>query len=63
VINMTRQIGYVLGVSVIVAILGTPTSYAAAHTAFVHGWWAVAAVSLLAVLSARGMTPRPAGPR
>ena len=63
VVNMSRQIGTVLGVSMLVAVLGSPSSAGAAHTAFVHGWWAVAAVSLLAVLSARGMTPRPAGPR
>ncbi|WP_208298739.1 MFS transporter [Streptomyces liangshanensis] len=57
-INMTRQIGYVLGVSVILAILGTPTSYAAAHTAFVHGWWTLAAVELAAATAALGLLPR-----
>ena len=63
VVNMSRQIGTVLGVSMLVAVLGSPSSATAAHTAFVHAWWAIAVVSLLAVLSARGMTPRAADSR
>jgi hypothetical protein len=58
VINMTRQIGYVLGVSVIVAILGTPTSYAAAHDAFVHGWWTIAGAELVAAVACLGLLRR-----
>lgn len=58
VINMTRQIGYVLGVAVIVAIIGTPTSYAAAHNAFVHGWWTVAGAEVVAAIACTGMLRR-----
>ncbi len=59
IINMTRQIGFVLGVSVLVALLGTPTSYAGAHRAFTHGWWAIAALETLAAVAALGITGLP----
>ncbi len=58
VINMTRQLGFVLGVSIIVAILGSPASYHAAHTVFVHAWWTIAAVELAAALGCLGMLNR-----
>ncbi|MET9479652.1 MFS transporter [Streptomyces sp. NPDC006638] len=58
VINMTRQIGYVLGVSVILAILGTPTSYARAHSAFTHGWWTLAAIEVAAAVAGLGLLDR-----
>lgn len=58
VINMTRQIGYVLGVAVVVAILGTPTSYDAAHSAFLHGWWLVAGAEFVAAVACLGMLHR-----
>ncbi|MBM9506217.1 MFS transporter [Actinacidiphila acididurans] len=58
VITMTRQIGYVLGVSILVAVLGTPTSYDAAHRAFVHGWWTIAAVEVAAAAACLGIVDR-----
>ncbi len=58
VVNMNRQIGTALGVSLVVALLGTPVGYSAAHSAFQHVWWALAAVAVLAALAAPGMTPR-----
>jgi hypothetical protein len=58
VINMARQIGLVLGVSIVVAIVGTPASYASAHRAFVHGWWVMAGVDLVAAVACLGMPLR-----
>lgn len=58
VVTMNRQIGSVLGVSVLVALLGSPSSYAEAHRAFQNGWAACAGFSLLAVITALRMTPR-----
>jgi hypothetical protein len=60
VVSMNRQIGTAIGVSLLVAILGTPTSYPAAHSVFQHAWWALAAVSVLGAATALRMTPRPA---
>ncbi|MCW2570190.1 MAG: drug resistance transporter, EmrB/QacA subfamily, partial [Frankiales bacterium] len=58
VINMSRQIGAVLGVGVLVAVLGSPQGYAATHAAFVHAWLVIGAVGLLGGVAALGMTPR-----
>ena len=56
-VTMFRQVGMVLGVSLVVAALGTPVGYAAAHTAFQHAWWATAGVAVLAAIAALFMTP------
>lgn len=58
VINMARQIGLVLGVSVVVALVGTPHSYASAHSSFVHGWWVTAGVLVVAAVACLGMPIR-----
>jgi hypothetical protein len=55
---MSRQIGTALGVSLLIAVLGTPVGYLAAHQAFQHGWWALAVTALAAAITAPGMTPR-----
>jgi EmrB/QacA subfamily drug resistance transporter len=64
IITMTRQIGFVLGVSVLVAILGTPLSYAGAHRVFRHAWWVIAVVELIAAAASIGVSRRrqPAAP-
>ncbi len=57
VVNMTRQVGTVLGVSVLVAVVGAHTSYAATHEAFQRAWWIVVGAASVAGLSSFGMTP------
>jgi EmrB/QacA subfamily drug resistance transporter len=63
VINMSRQVGTALGVSVLIAILGSPVGYPAAHRAFVHGWWTLTIISLaaaaLALATSRPRRPAP----
>lgn len=62
VVNMNRQIGTALGVSLVVALLGAPVGYAAVHDAFTRAWWVFAAVAVVAGLAALGMSPRRAAP-
>ncbi len=59
VVNMSRQLGAVLGVAALVAILGDPASYADAARVFAIGWWMCAAAAGLAAAAALGMTPIP----
>ncbi len=51
VINMMRQVGLAIGVAVLVAVLGSPTSPAAQLSAFQHGWTVIAAVALCAAVA------------
>jgi MFS family permease len=52
IVNTSRQFGYVFGVTLLVAILGTLSAAtpADATNSFRWSWWMIAAVSLLAVL-------------
>jgi EmrB/QacA subfamily drug resistance transporter len=61
VINMMRQVGLAIGVAVLVAVLGTPTSPAAQLNAFQHGWTVIAAVAVCAAVTGAVLlsAPRP----
>jgi EmrB/QacA subfamily drug resistance transporter len=58
VVNMSRQIGTVLGVSLAVAALGTPRGWPEAHTAYTNAWLMVGGFMVIAAIAALGMTPR-----
>ncbi|TCO62118.1 MFS transporter [Actinocrispum wychmicini] len=60
VINASRQLGYVFGVAMLVAILGKLiASDDQALTVFTWAWWAIAAVALVGAAAALGITPKP----
>ncbi|WP_369780588.1 DHA2 family efflux MFS transporter permease subunit [Streptomyces sp. R33] len=50
--NMFRQVGFVLGVSILVVLIGNPVGSDAALTAFRYGWWFTAAASAATALVA-----------
>ena len=52
VVNMLRQVGFAVGVAMLVAVLGSPHGGAAELTAFRHGWYAIVAAGLAAALAA-----------
>jgi EmrB/QacA subfamily drug resistance transporter len=61
VINMIRQIGLVLGVAILVAVLGTATLHRAAQLdAFRHGWWLTAALAFAGLVPALALLRHPA---
>jgi MFS family permease len=51
-VNMLRQVGFAVGVAVLVAVLGNPRGGPAELTAFRHGWYATAAAGLAAAVGA-----------
>ncbi len=60
VVNMLRQVGFAVGVAMLVAVLGNPHGARAELTAFRHGWYATAAAAIAAALSAIALRRRPA---
>jgi MFS family permease len=60
VVNMLRQVGFAVGVAMLVAVLGSPHGPTAELTAFRHGWYATAAAGLGAAVAAVAVRHRPA---
>jgi EmrB/QacA subfamily drug resistance transporter len=62
VINMIRQIGLVLGVALLVAVLGTTTRHGLSELdAFRHGWWVIAAIAFAGIVPALVLLRQQAG--
>ncbi|MFI5427014.1 MFS transporter [Aeromicrobium sp. UC242_57] len=61
IVTMSRQIGFVIGVSVLFAIIGSDQGLAAMD-GFVATWWFSVAALLVAAVVAAGMSPRAATP-
>jgi EmrB/QacA subfamily drug resistance transporter len=51
-VNMLRQVGFAVGVAMLVAVLGSPHGASAELTAFRHGWYAAATAGFAAALAA-----------
>jgi EmrB/QacA subfamily drug resistance transporter len=63
-VNATaRQLGAVLGVAILIALLGTPSSPSAALAAFQRGWAFVALGGVLAAVAAAGLGRGPVSAR
>lgn len=60
VVNMLRQVGFAVGVAMLVAVLGTPHGIGAELTAFRHGWYVTAGAGVAAALAAVLLRRRPA---
>ena len=59
VVNMLRQLGFAVGVAMLVAVLGSPHGAGAELEAFRHGWYATAGAGLAAALAATWLRNRP----
>lgn len=58
VVNMSRQLGAVLGIALLVVVLGSPRTTSQAVQSFQHAWWLIGAAALLALIASLGTTPR-----
>jgi MFS family permease len=52
VVNMLRQVGFAVGVAMLVAVLGSPHGAGAELTAFRHAWYVTAGAGVAAALAA-----------
>ncbi|HXW47561.1 MAG TPA: DHA2 family efflux MFS transporter permease subunit [Streptosporangiaceae bacterium] len=62
VVNMLRQVGFAIGVAMLIAVLGSPHSATGELTAFRHGWYATAAAGFAAALAAIWLRRRAPAP-
>jgi hypothetical protein len=59
VVNMLRQVGFAVGVAMLVAVLGNPDRAGLELASFRHGWYATAAVGCAAAVAAITLRRRP----
>jgi hypothetical protein len=59
VITMSRQVGYTVGVAVLVAVLAKPLTAADRLAAFHHGWETIAAMCFIAAAASSFLIRRP----
>ncbi|MFI9504052.1 MFS transporter [Nocardia sp. NPDC052566] len=63
VLSMSRQIGLAVGVAILVAIIGTPTSPTATLDAFHRAWYVTAALAVIAgLIGLAAKMPEPVAP-
>jgi hypothetical protein len=60
VITMARQVGFTLGVAILIAVLGVPQTPSSLLAAFQRGWVTIAAIAFVAALSATFLVRRSA---
>jgi EmrB/QacA subfamily drug resistance transporter len=60
VITMARQVGFTVGVALLVAVLGLPHTPAARLAAYRHGWEAIAVIAFLGAAVSSGLVRRAA---
>ncbi len=58
VVHAARQVGYALGVAVLVAVLGTPRGAQAQLDAYQAGWVAIAVIAAIAAVACLGLRVR-----
>jgi EmrB/QacA subfamily drug resistance transporter len=62
IIGMSRQLGFALGVALMIACLGTATTPSDVLDVFVRGWWLMVGIAVLAALVSPRLTARTRAP-